>query len=434
MHIGKDLGFAVGRKGQLPDKSLVLPEDFVGVEFEFENVTHPINKNLDWAGLIEEKEDGSLRNHGREFVFTTPLFGKDVTDVIRGMCAEATAKKYAVSLRTGLHIHIDARDISYDQLHWWIVLNALLEPALYTWVGDGRDENVFCLPWHSTQGIIPILRKIYSAKGERLGVAASELRQRKYSGFNLDTLSRFGSIEYRQLKNTMDADRIIQWLNILLRFKKLSGELAQQGTPIAEFLSSAYVTQESHWEVLLLDQYKDLYYPDFIKDIKKKGIPTALDIIRSPFAVVPSMPNKKNEAVEKFLAGKIKGKAPTPVEWDEDVGAPIPAPPAPPNRVEGAGVGVAAAVAGYQVRFNRLLDYIEAGYPGADTARFRAQGFNTRATLKRRLQDIEANILARQRRLLPDRTRAEIRLSIENYTRAIGGLSEIFDEFKTDIQ
>ncbi len=305
MSIGSDLGFAAPRTGYEPDNSLVLPKDFLGLEFEFENVTRSIDPALDWACLVTNKEDGSLRNYGQEFVFERPLFGKDATDVIRGLCAHAKKNKYTTGLRTGIHVHIDARNIGYPQLRWWLVLNALLEPAIYRWVGAGREENVFCLPWYSTDAVLPVLREIYRKEGTELGLAASRLAQKKYSGLNLDCLRRFGSIEYRHLQTTTDADRVLRWVNICQRFKAASDELANKpgGYEPVVWLKGGQALDLFFWKDLLKAQFEDLDYPDFLRDVRTKGLPTALEIVREGPQFTISV-SRANEKVKSYLASK----------------------------------------------------------------------------------------------------------------------------------
>jgi hypothetical protein len=327
--IGQDLGFPKSRDGHLPDPSLVLPRDYLGLEFEFENVTQGLDPTLDWVGLVRNKEDGSLRNNGQEFIFSQPLFGKDATDTIKGLCEEATRLGWQTSLRTGIHVHVDARDITYEQMRWWLIFNALLEPAIYRWVGDGRDESVFCLPWYSTDAVLPLVRKIYNTEGAELGAAAHALAHKKYSGLNLDCLRRFGSIEYRHLRTTTEAARVLRWVNICLRFKAASAEMVKVLSSVAskitpeEWLGGGAVLDLGTWRLILKEQAEDLMYPDFLRDIKNKGLPTALEIVRK-YSIFPRLSGKANSLVARFLGTK----APKAAKGDLDTLGLLPIPPA----------------------------------------------------------------------------------------------------------
>lgn len=222
------IGEAVGRlKNKLllkPCHEFVCPETAIGMEFEFENVRNipPLLANTQyWA----DKEDGSLHDRGREFVFIEPLFGMDAYTAIEQIVAEARGANFRTSLRTGIHVHLDVRDMTPPQLIGLIALYLLFEPALYRWAGEGREANNFCIPYYKAENAIAqataVLNALYdSERGVNTNAVVASNAFNRYAGLNLKSVAQFGSIEFRQLPTTLDFTRIITWINFIMSLKR----------------------------------------------------------------------------------------------------------------------------------------------------------------------------------------------------------------------
>ena len=298
--LGRELGLGVPREYNRPSDTFVLPKCLIGCEFEFENVTRI--PSGDWMEFYKQERDGSLRGHSMEYIFARPLLGADAEEAIRGLCTFAKENKYAASIRTGFHVHVDVRDLDYLQLQRLIVLNALLEPALYRYAGDNREENVFCLPWYSADAIVKDIKELYTAKGAALKAIAKGIYNKKYTGCNLDPLHRFGSVEFRHLRVTTDAERLIKWINICLRIK----EAAMRMTVAPEALVNKTLWGSvPFWQEVLQVQADHLLVgADFIKDIKAKSLAVAAEIVR-PIQGFPKIwPTSNNDQVTRFLTSK----------------------------------------------------------------------------------------------------------------------------------
>jgi hypothetical protein len=217
--IGYDLGFPPESALNTPDHRLIMPKCPLGLEFEFERVIAGLPTTEAWPQYWERKRDDSLHDRGMEFVFRRPFFGTDVITAVTGLCNFAKTAGYVSSIRTGLHVHVDVRDLEMNQLVNMLVLYALFEPTLYKFVGNDRDENVFCLPWYKSHGAILKISQIASTKSEKLKGVAGQLRNEKYAGLNLDPLARFGSVEFRQALTTTDVDWVYNWINVCLSLK-----------------------------------------------------------------------------------------------------------------------------------------------------------------------------------------------------------------------
>jgi hypothetical protein len=203
-----------------PSDRFVCPTTAVGIEIELENMPH-------WRGVLGRNNefwsttsDGSLRNHGIEFV-SKPLFGKDIELALATLNEVLEDASYVFSSRTGLHIHIDVSGMSVNNLLSHSVGYALLEPALYKYVGEERRQNIYCLPIQSTANLLPYFNLIkYGRTNSDIATAISAMC--KYSGFNLRPIMEQGSVEYRHHTSTIDPEEIIRWINIIMKIRKAS--------------------------------------------------------------------------------------------------------------------------------------------------------------------------------------------------------------------
>lgn len=275
--IGFDLGFPPEQALRAADNRLVMPYCLVGLEFEFERVTQGLPMDAPWTTYWQGKRDHSLHDAGMEFVFRRPIFGADVVAAVEGLCAYALRARYRVSIRTGLHVHVDVRDLEMHQLVNLCALYALFERAIYRYIGDNRDENVFCLPWYKAHGTVLKINKIVTSDGPTLRNSASRLQDEKYAGLNLDPLSRFGSVEFRHSLTTPDVARVLDWVNICLRFKQAACELGTQAAGYAAFVHDR--SPEQLADLVFQDQFRLLDYEGFGRDVIEEGVPVMLDVL-----------------------------------------------------------------------------------------------------------------------------------------------------------
>lgn len=248
--IGRLLGMGADYRTFKPDSRFVLPDCRIGVECEFENVRRnlPVENELRyWTPHAEN----SLRNNGQEWVFAEPLFGADAYKAIEWLFAQAKRAGFVTSVRTGLHVHVDARDLDYTQFTRMCLAYALVEPVLFDWVGDQREESIYCVPWYyadrSVDAAVRIIKAMASDSKKdvesiraqatiRRGVpreleiraetttTTSQASQNyeRYAAFNLNSLHKFGSIEARHMLMTLDQQRVFDWINMLMCLKKFA--------------------------------------------------------------------------------------------------------------------------------------------------------------------------------------------------------------------
>jgi hypothetical protein len=289
MNLGNALGHPEDPHRYEPDNRLILSKTRIGVEFEFEGAAKhaaqvgraeiklsSVMKNAPWAAYWSIKHDGSLHDHGCEYVFARPLFGVDAVSAIESLCSFAKENGYKTNIRTGLHVHVDVRDMNRAQLTRMTILFALFERAIYNIAGNNREDNVFCMPWYKSDRMLSHVKRINTESADILS-ASTALAQEKYSGLNLDTLARFGSVEFRHALATTDSDWVIKWINVCLSFKRAAQKLDTQPLDMIHQLSAVGVTAFARQ--VFEDQYEAIAYPRLEPDVWSFGVETAMEIL-----------------------------------------------------------------------------------------------------------------------------------------------------------
>lgn len=258
-------------------------KDLVGIEVEVENITGDILNNLTKtpAMLWTAKEDGSLRNNGIEFV-TVPIFGSSVPLVVTQLkkAFEKVNPKYSFSSRTSVHIHINARTMSVEEIISTLFVYITVERLLYRWVkrtvGVERADNIFCLPINQTEYTKLIGNKISNIieyleyEGDirsfkEYGELAHEWK--KYLGINLKRSidSGCGTIEFRHLSGTIDVKQISTWVGFLLKIKKY----AKSNSLDSIIKGIANLNSNSEYENFLRSVFEELSLELSCTNIKK---------------------------------------------------------------------------------------------------------------------------------------------------------------------
>lgn len=320
--IGKLLGNPKSSLELRDDEVFVLPRCDLGIEFEFEGVKTSKPKLAEIKGSYwEEHKENSLHDSGLEFAFRQPMFGKDVIEAVSALLKAAKDEQWRISLRTGLHVHQEVRDMTYAQLVGELTYYALLEPALYAWAGDDRESNNFCAPWYKCEGsvydaanIVHLMyKRLQSERAESLLQACENFH--KYAGLNLRPLHNFGSIEFRHLKTTIDPTRVFKWINIILSLKK-----AALNSPDSTMVIVTQSTKQGFKKLVynifgeeLADEILKCD-PDVPDKIRSLGVPNAVEFLAgmqqaASFSNSRTGEGKSHKGVDLWLASK-KGEEP----------------------------------------------------------------------------------------------------------------------------
>lgn len=195
-------------------------QGMVGIEIEVENITQQVIPLAYW----DAKSDGSLRNNGIELV-SVPLQIKQVQLALEHVFDVLNQNnKPDFSNRTSIHIHVNCRDLTQDQLYNFILLYAIFEKHFYKVVGSKRLNSIFCVPVFRTNQLKHLNTVVYGLSPD----------WHKYCGLNLLPLYQnsvtqgYGTIEFRHLHGTSDQQEILEWINDILCLRKFACEVNKE--------------------------------------------------------------------------------------------------------------------------------------------------------------------------------------------------------------
>jgi Putative amidoligase enzyme len=188
-----------------PDYVFVNPELLVGLELEIENWNDDFERAF--RGFRFET-DGSLRNNGIEAI-TLPMRTKHVPYLLETFFRNKRITGDNYSARCSTHVHVNAQDLTIEQIKSICLIYQTVERVLFSFVGNGRDENIFCVPWHQCNISADFVRKVTGDPNYTFRT------WQKYTALNLLPLRDKGTLEFRHLEGTCDVLRITTWVNLL---------------------------------------------------------------------------------------------------------------------------------------------------------------------------------------------------------------------------
>lgn len=191
-----------------------MPEAKVGIEIEVEG----IYKDCTFENYWTSKEDGSLRNHGMEYV-SVPIHGKHIPYALTGLMTslKVTNPKYHFSPRTSVHVHLDMTEYGTHDLTNLLMIYTVVESLLFKFAGKDRDRSVFCVPYSTTH----FGDRIFVTMAERGWYSGVS----KYMAVNISRLRDLGTIEFRQLPGTDDVEKIVTWICLIQQLLKRAREV-----------------------------------------------------------------------------------------------------------------------------------------------------------------------------------------------------------------
>lgn len=193
----------------VPDVSIATSR-LVGIELELENAAN-VQPTAFWNCI----NDHSLRNSGRELVLYNPVGGRDLRNALHELGGILYHnQQLEATERTSLHVHVDIRDLTIQQISNILVTYIATESALYKMGGKSRYDNIYCPGVTAALEQIQLMRKITSLSADQFTDAVYSWC--KYTGINLRPIEQFGSIEFRAHEGTTDVTRIRNWVNVLL--------------------------------------------------------------------------------------------------------------------------------------------------------------------------------------------------------------------------
>jgi hypothetical protein len=192
----------------------------VGIEIECEGEGF---KEIDSA-LWKSEDDGSLRgrypNSRIEYVAKGPIPLDTVKHAITELNEHVKGCKPSFSYRTSVHVHVNVMDLTEVQLATMVYTYFLLESALFKFCGKTREANRFCLRLQDSDELgVFILKYVKSGYNYLTMLREDNIR---YSAINLAAVTKYGSVEFRGMRGTLDVDTINIWATTLVSIRNFA--------------------------------------------------------------------------------------------------------------------------------------------------------------------------------------------------------------------
>jgi hypothetical protein len=193
----------------------------LGVEVEVESLKDFLPRHGDALDAWNVTHDGSLRGESAEYVFKEPLGARAAINAVNKLRGVLEPVELNWSFRTSVHVHVNVLSLTQQQLNNFLYSYLLLEDVLMAFCGNTREGNRFCLRVKDAEGVVDALVNIIKGKGY-LNLPRQDVN--RYSSLNVDALQKFGSLEFRGMRGTLDKDVINVWINALVRLRKFAME------------------------------------------------------------------------------------------------------------------------------------------------------------------------------------------------------------------
>lgn len=273
-------GRSLPTKDALNPNSIFRSNSYVGIEIETESTSRSLGDGLESWQVVSE---GSV--DGYELVLKEPMCGDKLYLALHELLglSRSLDPVRTFTERTSNHIHIDVSDMTYVQFINFLTLSVMFEQVLYKYVAPHRSNNHFCWSFLDCQSLVDRVKQVNNTarNGSPRDVMNAfehhfSAGSTKYSGINLSSVSRYGSLEFRMHEGTMDVNAIIRWINILLTMKEYAMDAGR--TPENILVTKQEVGIDSIFTAVLGDYRGILTYPGVERDILE-GIRSAQDFV-----------------------------------------------------------------------------------------------------------------------------------------------------------
>lgn len=287
---GTTLGDYFG-KNPLPaikSNNTIVDDNLVGLELEVENYTNDgAFRGMNYWNV---ETDGSLRNNGREFVLRGAMGGDSLNKALNELWGRIHEHggSFHINGRTSLHVHLDLRSFTYEQIKMFFALYIIAERSLFRLAGSGRDKNIYCPATYEAYD--PNVGQLLRASNMSHIDSVSQ-RWEKYTGINMTRCRDLNTVEIRIHNGTLNGTVARRWVNSLLTLAKQAKNPTITLESSTEDLINALLcrptrTQRDH---AINDIEDGLYNLEYYTSIHRHRKNVSFDV-EVPAPVLPDMP------------------------------------------------------------------------------------------------------------------------------------------------
>ena len=295
--------------GVIPFFPVVQSDALIGIEVEAEGFSDEKYQGCDNYRVCRDffgtVADGSLRDNGVEFV--SAILNTEQTGFALGLMSYLNKTlKLKYNDRTGVHVHLNMREMELDSFRTFIATYLMLEKSLFH-ISGNRYNNIFCLPLRKSRTGLDILFSDNRQDSDVLEWFFHKGMASKYMALNYLPLTTFGTVEFRHHCGIHDVDRLRFWIDVILRiynfavatpFKEIQKVIFALNTnsQYREFLS--FVLKDTSRQ--FLGECEGVY----VKDMEK-GIATLKDLHIKKQELYDLLLDRKKSNAIKGTYGKL---------------------------------------------------------------------------------------------------------------------------------
>lgn len=267
----------------------------VGIEIEAEGSGMKEVRLEQWNST----DDGSLRGeypHERHEFVSLPLPWQDVPKALDALVDSQKEAKFDFSFRTSSHVHVNCTDMTVEAVAAFAYTYFLLERDLMRYCGEHRNNNRFCLRMVDSDLLGEVLQSLIQARFREMRMFINE--DMRYGACNMASLSKYGTLEFRGMRGTLDKEVLLNWIGALISIR----EYAILKGNAWEVYSEAVKDSENFHKNVLGDYTKVFIEPD-----AKFNLAEALSLtVEIPFTAREMLAREepRPKKVEKAIVAK----------------------------------------------------------------------------------------------------------------------------------
>lgn len=206
--------------------TVVLALRNAGIDAHAEGYNHALRNH--WKVVTDASVVGNNGIPGCEVV-SPVLVGEDGLEEVRKVCRALVAAGATVNKTCGLHVHVNARDLTARDIAMTVTRYANTEASIDALVPVSRrgSYNRFC------KSVVSLVRT-NSARLATVSTPAdcvTALRtypndENRFLKLNLESYLRHGTVEFRQHSGSVNAEKVCNWIRFCVNFVETSRRYA----------------------------------------------------------------------------------------------------------------------------------------------------------------------------------------------------------------
>jgi hypothetical protein len=230
--------------------------------------------------------DGSLRGRSAEYVFKAPLLKFKVKPALVFLAKELEDQPVDFSFRTSVHVHMNVQQLTLPQYLNVLYTYLLLEEPFINYCGRERKGNRFCLRLQDAEGFLYYLQHLFRVDGfANLGAIDEDAV--RYAAVNIYASRKYGSLEFRSMRGTLDVDVLTTWVEALDRLRTYAMKMEDPMAIHKQFMKDSPL---AFMQSVLGDVSPAFEYPRAVRDMQR-SFSLSLDL---PYAYERSVEDQKN--------------------------------------------------------------------------------------------------------------------------------------------